>query len=229
MIFFKRTKNSLGKTGVEPAENPGIWPPQGSLRFGTARFCPLSNLPEDYQQWELSSNWEEYDPRVFVLGVDILSRLCKGYVVLADIWSNRESKKGNTIERYPVRYHRFLKHTHPDADVYAENDRRLCILSAGFPKDHYFAYRDIDSADQCFFDFYLFDNKSSPQTAKDAWIATTKGEYDMQIWIADGPTTVDIVLNPKTVDTKNVQAVVESVCEKNNILLFNPVETEGNN
>ena len=226
MIILKRTKSSIGKKNVEPAENPGTWPPQGSFCFGAARFCPLPNLPENYQQWELSANWEEYDPRVLALGVDILSELCEGYVVLTDIWSNRERKKREIIERYPVRYHKFLKHTQPDANVYAESSQRLCILTDGFHKGHYFAYRDIDSSDQCFFDFYLFNNKSSPQTAKNAWIAATKGEYDMQIWVADGPTTVDIVLNPKTVDLNRVQTVVENVCEKHHVFLFNPPEKD---
>ena len=232
MSLLKTIWSLVRRPRFSAPTNTEAAPPDGSMYFGDSAFLVIQDIPKTHIQYEFSANWEEDNHDVAILGFEMIQQLCDEYIVLTEISSNKQGtdkRPVNPAERFTVRYHSFLKNTHPEVSVYEESESKLFVLSNGFNKNAYFAYADINTSDWCSFNYYLFRKASAPVVAKQAREAVKSGHYDMWLFLTNGPITFEIVLNPSSVDTTSVQTIVEGVCNKNNILLFDPADVTGNN
>ena len=202
-------------------------PPDKSMYFSDSVCWLTWDVPDTHIQYEFSANWEEDNHDVAEHGFEMLQRICDDYVVLTKITSElrgSEKKPVRPMDRFTVRYHSFLEKAHPEVSAFAESEEILWVLSDGFNKDAYFAYTDISASDICSFDYYLFRKEAAPTSAKEAWEAVKNDHYDMWMFIADGPITFEVILNPTTVDAAAIRSVVEEVCKENDVLLVDPAE-----
>ena len=234
MSIIKLICSLLKKPSIESSTLPDDWPPDDSMHFlditkSSQKYWRTFHFPERFKVYEFSSNGEEDDPTVIPLAYEIMERLCESRTVLTEIKSIPEilkKRKYSRDERFTVRYHRFLKRMHPQVSVYAENEQKLGILTTGFNAEAFWAYREMDTIDDCCFDFYLFPEKATPLTAQQAWTMVRNNEYSIRFWLNNAPNGLDVVFDTSAVDIASVQAVIKGVCEKHHVFLFNPPEKD---
>lgn len=230
MSVIKLIRSLLKKPIVEASQLLVDWPPEGSMHFidvtqTSQEFARFRRFPVDFKIYEFGSNWAEQESDAIPLAHEVIKQLCENRVVLTDIESTPEvfkKKKYTREERFTVRYHRFLRKTHPQVSVYAENERKLDILTTGFNAEALLTYEETDTTDYCYFEFYLFPKDIVPTTAQQAWGMVRNNEYDMQLWMNDSPVGLEVIFNPRTVDIDFVQSVVKDVCEKHTVRFSNP-------
>lgn len=127
----------IGRKGFTPAPVPDGWPPDGSMHFlcfdhpiGTVRH-PLNAV-----QYEFGANVGEDDPMVFVLGQEIISRLCESRKTLITFsfdseLQKRKYKKDSVITSQNVI--QFLRFLVPETYI-AQKRNMAAFFSAGCPK-----------------------------------------------------------------------------------------------
>lgn len=216
----------------QPQPLPDDWPPEGSMQLMDIteyrnEFAPKSSngQPNVIKTYHFTSNWGEDDDNVLLLGIEIIQKLCEDHIVLTDIESVCEPSKKQKIaspERFTVRYHRFLQEAYPNISVYMENEQKLYFLSTGFHANAYYTYEEIDTIDDCFFEFYVFHGHIIPEDAKQACLSARDHEYDLKLILSRWPNELEIAFNSHTVDINTIQTVVKEVCEKHDIMLQNP-------
>ena len=232
MSIIKLIRSFLKKPTTAPPQFADDWPPDGSVHFidvtqTSQEFAQLRGFPEHFKLYEFSSNWVEQESNTIPLALEIMKRLCENRVVLTDIVSTAKpskNKKSIQQEHFTVRYHNFLQKTHPHVSVYAENERKLNILTKGFHEQVLFSYEELDTIGHCYFEFYLFSENTTPKTAQQAWDMIQHNEYDIQLWINDSPVGLEVIFNPNSVDVNFVQNVIKDICRKHRVQFSNPQE-----
>jgi len=222
--------NLLKEPEIESSPFPDDWPPENSVHFmdvtqSGQEFMRFRDFPRHFKMYEFTSNWAGQEADSVPLAHEIIKRLCENQIVLTGIESTVEQpkkKKQTSKERFTVRYHRFLKKVHPLVSAYAENERKLDIVSTGFHGDAFFAYEEIDTADHCCFEFYLFPEKAAPLTAQQARTMARNKEFNILLWMNDSPVGLNMVFNPNTADINFIQSMVEDVCKKRMVPFSNP-------
>ena len=215
----------IGRKGFTPAPVPDGWPPDGSMHFlcfdhpiGTVRH-PLNAV-----QYEFGANVGEDDPMVFVLGQEIISRLCESRKTLITFsfdseLQKRKYKKGSAISSQNVI--QFLRFLVPETYI-AQKRNMAAFFSAGCPKGLFSQYQAASNIPNCFIDFYLFSEETVPLCLEDGLSLIEHGDYQVNLYLGYGPNALNIVFNSKSLDSAGVKKVVEDVCNGHNILLMNP-------
>lgn len=207
---------------------PDDWPPDGSLHFIKCTEEAQSRIPEPCIQYEFSSNVGEDDHRIIKLSMEVMEQLCGSCQVLTMIQSGKEysQKQRWHPEQFTVRYDHFLKNLNASISTYAKDEKNLVILTEGFDATAFWAYKNIDAEDYCFFDFYTFPCEQVFSDARNAAEAMAAGKYDLWLNLSEcGPCALYITLNPEAVDVAALQKIVEAVCKKHNILFQNPPQS----
>lgn len=202
------------------------YPPDGTMQFVCREAPSYEHLPPSYLHYEFGPNCGESDPVAIDLGPKIIREVCNDKWVLAVIRSekpNQYGKRKSPVPSFTELYHQALTKAHPSVSVYMENKLQLTYLTSGYDPFMLAAYQTFQNNTACFFDFYVFSKDRDMPDAKTAFELANAGQYDMKLEFIDhGPTSLEMNVNPNTVDIASIQAIVEQTCKENDVQLINP-------
>ena len=220
----------IGKEERLPEPDPDDWPPDGSMHF--IRLDPpyrSSGLPPNTVQYEFAENVEVGDPVVFMMGREIIFRLCGGRQTLITLTFEPEPSKylrRKTAMRPVEIATQFLRSLVPEAPV-AQRERVAAILSNGCPKEIFAQYKAEPNITG-YLTFYLFSEENTPLDSEEGLSLVERGQYQAELYLSYGPNSLNVVFDPESLDIKEVEKVVADVCHAHNILLADPFDGKPN-
>lgn len=219
----------IGKKDFTPTPVPDDWPPDGSMHFLRldGRYRP-TRLPPNIVQYEFGANVGEDDPVVFTLGEEIIFRLCDSRRILIKFIclpeytkSFRQKSATHSLEIA----NQFLHFLVPDAQIAQREDAAnflvAAILSDGCPKELFTQY-DETIHFPGFIYFHLFSEESTPLDPDEGLSLVEQGQYQVELYLSNGPNSLNVVFDPEKFDITEVEKVIEDVCHAHNVLLMNP-------
>lgn len=212
----------------EPDEDD--WPPDGSMHFLRldGRYRP-TYLPPNIVQYEFGANVGEDDPIVFVLGWEMIFRLCESRQTLIKCKCLPEYTK--SLHRKPATRSleivtEFLRSQISDAPIAQREESSAvlvaAVLSDGCPRELFSQYQEMPDILGCHTFFYLFSEENTPLDPEEGLSMVKQGLYQAELYLSDGPNSLNVVFDPETLDIAEVEKVVAEVCHAHNILLADP-------
>lgn len=205
---------------------PDDYPPDGTMQFMCREATSYTHLPPNYLHYEFGSNCSEDDPIAIDLSLKIIQEICHNKWVLSVIRSEvpyQYRKRKSPPPAFTELYHQVLLKAHPSVSIYTETKLHLAYLTSGYDAFMLAAYQAFQNNTACFFDFYVFSKDRDIPNAKTAFELANAGQYDMRLEFIDhGPTSLEMNVNPGTIDIESIHATVEQICSANGVLLMNP-------
>ena len=211
-----------------PDPDEDDWPPDGSMHF--IRLDPpyrYAGLPPNTVQYQFAPNLGEYDPVVFTLGREMIFRLCDFRRTLIKLTFEPEPSKylrRKTAMRPVEIAAQFLRSLVPEAPV-AQRECIAAVLSNGCPKELFTQFEaalNIVNHSIDFIDLYLFPDENTPLDPEEGLSLVEQGGYQVELSLEYGPSALNVVFDPESLDIAEVEKVVAEVCHAHNILLADP-------
>ena len=221
----------FNRNPVSSSMVPDDRPDEGGMHFLRLPAPEHLHLPDHFVYYEFASNWDESNPVVAELGLNILRALCRGKPVLTDIHSREKTKqhRKRSVQTFPEYYYKQLQTEKFALSSCFAEEARLAYLTQGFDENlllaetAYYKTPEPLRTIQFFSDVYILSEDSPSLDAESALKNVATAEYDIHLsYDKYCFPTLSLSINSRTVDIDAVCATVAQICSETNVSLINP-------